>query len=70
MKLPVTCRKELEEAEGKVEILLKRNGKLQPEALKRYRNPTPKIAPAALHDLMFCTPGCDPIQLFSQVSNG
>lgn len=26
-----SCRKELEEAEGKVEILLKRNGKLQPE---------------------------------------
>ncbi len=25
------CRKELEEAEGKVEILLKQNGKLQPE---------------------------------------
>jgi exodeoxyribonuclease VII small subunit len=29
--LSVTCRKELEEAEGKVEILLKQNGKLQPE---------------------------------------
>ncbi len=26
-----SCRKELDEAEGKVEILLKRNGKLQPE---------------------------------------
>lgn len=26
-----SCRKELEEAEGKVEILLKQNGKLQPE---------------------------------------
>ncbi len=26
-----SCRKELEEAEGKVEILLKRNGKLQQE---------------------------------------
>jgi exodeoxyribonuclease VII small subunit len=26
-----SCRKELEEAEGKVEILLKHNGKLQPE---------------------------------------
>jgi len=25
------CRKELEDAEGKVEILLKQNGKLQPE---------------------------------------
>ena len=32
MKLSGSCRKELEEAEGKVEILLKRNGKLQPEA--------------------------------------
>jgi exodeoxyribonuclease VII small subunit len=26
-----SCRKELEEAEGKVEILLRQNGKLQPE---------------------------------------
>ena len=32
MKLSGACRKELEEAEGKVEILLKRNGKLQAEA--------------------------------------
>jgi exodeoxyribonuclease VII small subunit len=32
VKLSNSCRKELEEAEGKVEILLKRNGKLQPEA--------------------------------------
>jgi len=31
MRLSGSCRKELEEAEGKVEILLKRNGKLQPE---------------------------------------
>ena len=31
MKLSGSCRKELEEAEGKVEVLLKRNGKLQPE---------------------------------------
>ena len=31
MQLSGSCRKELEEAEGKVEILLKRNGKLQPE---------------------------------------
>jgi exodeoxyribonuclease VII small subunit len=31
MKLSSTCRKELEEAEGKVEILLKHNGKLQAE---------------------------------------
>ena len=34
MKLSGCCRKELEEAEGKVEILLKRNGKLQPEAFE------------------------------------
>jgi len=31
MKLSGSCRRELEEAEGTVEILLKRNGKLQPE---------------------------------------
>ncbi len=31
MRLSSECRKELEEAEGKVEILLKRNGKLQAE---------------------------------------
>jgi exodeoxyribonuclease VII small subunit len=31
MQLSHACRKELEEAEGKVEILLKQNGKLQPE---------------------------------------
>ncbi len=30
-QLSNSCRKELEEAEGKVEILMKRNGKLQPE---------------------------------------
>jgi len=34
MQLSGSCRKELEEAEGKVEILLKRNGKLQPEAFE------------------------------------
>jgi exodeoxyribonuclease VII small subunit len=31
MQLSSSCRKELEQAEGKVEILLKRNGKLQAE---------------------------------------
>ena len=31
MHLSATCRKQLEEAEGKVEILLKQNGKLQTE---------------------------------------
>lgn len=34
MKLSGSCRRELEEAEGKVEILLKRNGKLQPETFE------------------------------------
>ena len=34
VQLSNNCRKELEEAEGKVEILLKRNGKLQPEAFE------------------------------------
>jgi exodeoxyribonuclease VII small subunit len=31
VQLSNNCRKELDEAEGKVEILLKQNGKLQPE---------------------------------------
>lgn len=31
IELSNSCRKELDDAEGKVEILLKRNGKLQPE---------------------------------------
>lgn len=31
IQLSNSCRKELETAEGKVEILLKQNGKLQPE---------------------------------------
>lgn len=31
MKLSGACKKELAEAEGKIEILLKQNGKLQPE---------------------------------------
>jgi exodeoxyribonuclease VII small subunit len=31
MQLSNSCRAELEQAEGKVEILLKKNGKLQPE---------------------------------------
>lgn len=32
IQLSNSCRKELEDAEGKVEILLNRNGKLQPES--------------------------------------
>ena len=31
LELSTSCRRELEDAEGKVEILLKQNGKLQPE---------------------------------------
>jgi exodeoxyribonuclease VII small subunit len=34
VQLSNTCRKELEDAEGKVEILLKQNGKLQAEPLE------------------------------------
>ena len=34
MQLSAACRKVLEEAEGKVEILLKQNGKLQAEAFE------------------------------------
>jgi exodeoxyribonuclease VII small subunit len=34
MQLSASCRKELEEAEGKVEILLKQNGKLQAEVFE------------------------------------
>jgi len=31
MQLSANCRKQLEDAEGKIEILLKQNGKLQTE---------------------------------------
>jgi exodeoxyribonuclease VII small subunit len=34
MQLSMTCRKELEQAEGKVEILLKQNGKFQAETFE------------------------------------
>ena len=37
MQLSSACRKELEQAEGKVEILLKQNGKLQADRLSRLR---------------------------------
>lgn len=43
MKLSGSCRKELEEAEGKVEILLKRNGKLQAEPFDA-ENPAGSVA--------------------------
>ena len=42
MQLSSACRKELEEAEGKVEILLKKNGKLLAEPFE----PSPEKAPA------------------------
>lgn len=46
LKLSTSCRKELEEAEGKVEILLRQNGKLQPEpyepATERAQQPGKK----------------------------
>jgi exodeoxyribonuclease VII small subunit len=35
MRLSGACRKELEDAEGKVEILLKQNGKMQAEPFDR-----------------------------------
>jgi exodeoxyribonuclease VII small subunit len=35
MQLSASCRKELEEAEGKVEILLKQNSKIQAEPFER-----------------------------------
>ena len=35
MQLSGSCRKELEEAVGKVEILLKQNGKIQAEPFER-----------------------------------
>lgn len=41
MKLSSTCRKELEEAEGKVEVLLKHNGKLQAEPFEPASDNTP-----------------------------
>jgi exodeoxyribonuclease VII small subunit len=39
MKLSASCRRELEEAEGKVEILLRRNGRLEPEAFEAVAQP-------------------------------
>ena len=39
MQLSATCRKQLEDAEGKVEILLKQNGKIQTEP---FEPPTEK----------------------------
>lgn len=39
VQLSSSCRKELEEAEGKVEILLKQNGKLQAEPFEISAEP-------------------------------
>ena len=41
MQLSSACRKELEQAEGKVEVLLKKNGKLQAEP---FEPPTEKVS--------------------------
>ena len=38
VELSNACRKELEEAEGRVEILLKQDGKLQAEPFEAARN--------------------------------
>jgi exodeoxyribonuclease VII small subunit len=41
MTLSSACRKELEQAEGKVEILLKKNGKLQAEPFESVAESAP-----------------------------
>jgi exodeoxyribonuclease VII small subunit len=41
MQLSTDCRKELDEAEGKVEILLKKNGKLQAEPFEALTEKLP-----------------------------
>ncbi len=41
MQLSATCRKELEQAEGKVELLLKQNGKLQAVAFEHQTERAP-----------------------------
>lgn len=42
MQLSSACRKELEQAEGKVEILLKKNGKLQAESFEPAAEKVPR----------------------------
>ena len=44
MQLSSSCRRELEEAEGKVEILLKQNGKVQPEPYEAVGERAPASA--------------------------
>lgn len=41
VQLSSACRKELEQAEGRVEILLKKNGKLQAEAFEPLADQAP-----------------------------
>jgi exodeoxyribonuclease VII small subunit len=41
MSLSSACRRELEQAEGKVEILLKKNGKLQAEPFESQAESSP-----------------------------
>lgn len=41
MQLSASCRQELEQAEGKVEILLKQNGKLQAEPFEPLTEKAP-----------------------------
>lgn len=41
MQLSSSCRKELDEAEGKVEILLKQNGRFQAEPFESLTEKTP-----------------------------
>jgi exodeoxyribonuclease VII small subunit len=42
VQLSNSCRKELDDAEGKIEILMKQNGKLQPEPFEN--RPTEAIS--------------------------
>ena len=41
MQLSASCRKQLEDAEGKVEVLLKQNGKLQAEPFEPLTEKAP-----------------------------
>jgi len=41
MQLSSSCRNELEQAEGKVEVLLKKNGKLQAEPFEALTEKSP-----------------------------
>jgi len=45
MALSTSCRQELEAAEGKVEILLKQNGKLQAEAFEGNSEKAREVSP-------------------------